>query len=117
MPLYSRADYDEEIVELDALSAQISRACAQGKLSGLDVLKYDKVLEAARKEAWNKLQRTRLVLSDPGRKRKKAQGDPENTYKVNTAEVSVEVGRKAVATGLTVRWVGEGSSARAEIRL
>jgi hypothetical protein len=82
MGLYTRAEYDEELRQLDFADQQLSKDVAAGKLSGLDCLRAAAMLEQHRMEAKSKLMGTVWTLKDASTKPGAARKHLERTRKL-----------------------------------
>jgi hypothetical protein len=70
MSLYSRKDYDEEMVAIEHESQRLSGLVADGIITGFDCLRLSAMVELAQREAKKKLLRTAFILSSKDIKRK-----------------------------------------------
>jgi len=77
MGLYTREDYENEIKDIDALSATVNRGVLQGVIKGLEVPGYNTQFEQMRRRAWGRLQGTRMILADGDAQRKARLGKPK----------------------------------------
>jgi hypothetical protein len=68
--MYSRAQFEEDMEQIEQDSQGISRLVAAGKMSGLESLAYTKMIDNAKLKCKGRLFGTRMILADGDKKSK-----------------------------------------------